>query len=331
MDTSNRSPLHPKRCSFEKGFTMMQIFLAALAYAALTFITPHIGGYSVVYAQEACVHPAVATVSNVDSLVQTNAMGTASPSQTSVIDAPRAESETAARIIAGIENFVACRNNGDFAAYAALLTTNRMLAEAGTTNPDDVVAGLEAFNLPITILSLGDVRMHPDGRLSADFVHLFGEHLYYRSRIYVIEQDGFVKFDEEQYLPEEIQGEQVVVDVGSIDFAFQLDQTTLTNAPYVILRGHNEGTVAHEMIVVRLPAGATVEQALSGQVSESQIDFIGQVTMAPGASDDLVLVNLDPGTYTLFCLIAEPDGTPHAAMGMVAQFTIDGISTPIDA
>jgi hypothetical protein len=34
------------------------------------------------------------------------------------------------------------------------------------------------------------------------------------------------------------------------------------------------------------------------------------------------LVNLEPGDYTLICFFPSPDGTPHAALGMVATFTV---------
>ncbi len=238
------------------------------------------------------------------------------------------DAATAERIVAGIENVVACRNAGDYAAYAALLTPNRIQAEVGTTNPSDVVSDLEAFNLPITILSLGDVHTHADGRLSAEFVHLFGPHLYYRSRIYVVEEGGYVKFDEEVYLPEAPPGLLATVDVRLVDFAFALSQDRMTNAQYVALHGKNEGRYAHEILVVRLPAGATAEQALTGEIPEEQIAFVGQAPLAPGQTDDLVLVNLEPGFYTLLCLTDEPDGVPHAARGMVAQLTIEGIAPP---
>lgn len=292
------------------------LIFAAIALAEVTVVAHYTG-----LAAPACSAPtvAVSSASPISSATEDGDATLATP----------ADPATTARVIAGIENFVACRNAGDYAAYAALLTPDRMIAEAGTTNPADVVAGLEAFNLPITILSLGDVRTYSDGRLSAEFVHLFGDHLYYRSRIFVIEEDGYIKFDEEIYLPEEPQGVQEVVEVGLDDFAFQLDQDVVNNAQYVVLRGHNEGSVPHEIIVVRLPAGTTAEQAIAGEVDESQIDFIGQVEIAPGESDDLVLTNLEPGQYTLLCFLDEPDGVPHAALGMIGQLTVEGMSTPI--
>ena len=60
---------------------------------------------------------------------------------------------------------------------------------------------------------------------------------------------------------------------------------------------------------------------------EEQIAFIGQTPAAPGQSDDLVLVDLDPGTYTLLCFVTEPDGIPHAAKGMTAQVTVEGTAS----
>lgn len=300
---------------------MFRIVLASLVFSSIALAGVTLVAHSTGLASPACSYPATS-----------DGMPSATPISTETDDvtsAPTADAETAARVIAGIENFVACRNSGDYAAYAALLTPDRMIAEAGTTSPADVVAGLEAFNLPITILSLGDVRTYSDGRLSAEFVHLFGDHLYYRSRIFVIEEDGYIKFDEEIYLPEEPQGTQEVVDVALTDFALQLDQGAVENAQFVVLRGHNEAAVPHEIIVVRLPEGATAEQAIAGAVDESQIDFIGQVAIAPGTSDDLVLTNLKPGQYTLLCFLDEPDGVPHAALGMIGQLTVEGISTPI--
>jgi uncharacterized cupredoxin-like copper-binding protein len=238
------------------------------------------------------------------------------------------DAATAARIVTGIENFVACRNAGDYGAYAALLTPHRMLAEAGTTNPRDVVASLEDFNLPITTLALDDVRMHPDGRFSAEFVHLFGPHLYYRSRLYVVDDGDYVRFDEERYLPEEPPGEQTVIAVRLVDFGFASSQDTIENAPFVILRGANDGSYPHEIVVVRLPEGTTAEQVLAGGVPEDEIEFVGQTTIAPGETDELVLADLQPGSYTLLCFVDEPDGVPHAARGMVARVTIEGTAAP---
>jgi uncharacterized cupredoxin-like copper-binding protein len=284
-------------------------------------------------AQERSPTAATCDAPALPSTAQPSSQPIASPAASSdsagrdVLDAegaPLADPATSARIIGGIENFVACRNAGDYAGYAALLTPNRMLAEAGTTNPRDVVASLEDFNLPITILALGDVRTYPDGRASAEFVHLFGPHLYYRSRIYVVEEGAFVKFDEERFLPEEPTGERSVVDVQLTDFAFTVSPEIVENAPYIVLHGTNAGRYPHEIIVARLPVGATVAQALAGEVPEEQIEFIGQTLIAPGQVDDLVLVNLDSGAYALLCLIDEPDGIPHAARGMAAEVTIEG-------
>lgn len=281
-----------------------------------------------------CVAPLLAKGTPVSSVIPATPAHDPSAGAAETIESPEpspalvADTATASRIVAGIENFVACRNAGDYAAYAALLTPNRVLAEAGTTNPVDVVAGLEAFNLPITILALDDVRRHADGRYSAEFVHLFGPHLYYRSRLFVVEEGGFVKFDEEQFLPEEPTGDQSAVDVRLTDFAFDLSQEAIANAQSVVLRGHNNGRDPHEIVVVRLPAGVTVAQALSGEVPEEEIVFVGQTTIDPGQRDDLVLVNLEPGLYTLLCFLAEPDGTPHAAKGMIAQVAIEGRAAP---
>ena len=37
---------------------------------------------------------------------------------------------------------------------------------------------------------------------------------------------------------------------------------------------------------------------------------------------DMTLVNLPPGTYELLCFFPGPDGSPHAAHGMMASFEV---------
>jgi hypothetical protein len=111
---------------------------------------------------------------------------------------------------------------------------------------------------------LGDVRAYTDGRLSAEFVYFFGSHHYYRSRIYVVAEGGYIKIDEEQYPREEPSSEQSAVDVWMIDFAFELDHDVIANAQYVVLHSRNVGEYPNEIVVVRLPPQVTVEQELVG-------------------------------------------------------------------
>jgi uncharacterized cupredoxin-like copper-binding protein len=58
----------------------------------------------------------------------------------------------------------------------------------------------------------------------------------------------------------------------------------------------------------------------------SQVEFIGQVFVPAGTEQDLLLINLPAGEYTLACFVQGPDGQPHAMNGMVATLTVDPAS-----
>ena len=61
----------------------------------------------------------------------------------------------------------------------------------------------------------------------------------------------------------------------------------------------------------------------SGPVAFEDVTFLGGVfPVWPGETKELALLNLQPGVYTLLCFFPGPDGAPHAANGMVAQFEI---------
>ncbi len=101
---------------------------------------------------------------------------------------------------------------------------------------------------------------------------------------------------------------------GSWDF-------TQTDA--IIFNFTNSGEEAHEAILMQLPDGVDPMGILDGSVDMSQVNFIGGVfDIEPGGSADLTVLDLPVGTYTLVCFFPGPDGTPHAAHGMIQQFNI---------
>ena len=88
----------------------------------------------------------------------------------------------------------------------------------------------------------------------------------------------------------------------------------------------NIGSEVHEMIVLKLPDGMTLEQAL--QLPEEEADevlFGGIVAILfaqPGQQGTAtVTATLTPGTYGLLCFIENANG-PHAIQGMFAEFAV---------
>ena len=62
---------------------------------------------------------------------------------------------------------------------------------------------------------------------------------------------------------------------------------------------------------------------LDESIPFEDITFLGfAAPIFPGAIGRHGLLNLEPGTYTLVCFFPGPDGAPHAANGMIAQFEV---------
>jgi hypothetical protein len=114
-----------------------------------------------------------------------------------------------------------------------------------------------------------------------------------------------------------------IVHVRIDDGSYRLGED-VARAPDVVLKGTNEGEATHEMLVVRLEGGASTDALLvsPGPQFPAGITFVGQVTIAPGGTDEVVLVDLSPGRYAIVCLLYDDEGNPYLASGMEAPFEV---------
>lgn len=113
------------------------------------------------------------------------------------------------------------------------------------------------------------------------------------------------------------------IEVGISGTSFTLDPSTVAG-PDVILRGENRATVDHEMLVLRFADGFTADDLLrpAGPDLPAEVTYIGQMSVRAGDAADLVLIDLEPGAYTIVCLFSDEDGLPYLARGMAAEFTV---------
>jgi uncharacterized cupredoxin-like copper-binding protein len=240
-----------------------------------------------------------------------------------------ADEATAAAITAAVDNYAACYNTGDPAKYVALWTEYNMMEQYGSANPYDSIAG-ESEGPPFTaeLVSISNPMTYADGRVSAEIEAILGGHWFRHETMFFVQDGEYWKLDEEVILQPEPEGDTAVVGValGAPDNEYSItpNADAVNPSPVLIFHATNGGQEAHELIVLRLPEGADPKGLLDGSLSFDQVQFIGGVfDLAPGDSQDLALVNLDPGTYTLICFFPSPDGTPHAALGMIATFTVN--------
>lgn len=112
---------------------------------------------------------------------------------------------------------------------------------------------------------------------------------------------------------------------------FLFDGPTTLPADQTTIGFKNAGIQPHEMSVVKLNPGVTLDQlkaalsAPSGPPPAGPPPFSSEGGMGginPGETGQTT-VNLTPGTYALVCNIPDPStGKPHVALGMLSSFTV---------
>ncbi len=183
------------------------------------------------------------------------------------------------QVAAAAENIVACLNTGNFLGFAALVTPNYLLTEFGTANPYDLPVFLDGFP-PQELRSIGEAETHEDGRVSVVLTTVLGGTQVDRFRAYFVPTGGPLLLDEEEPLP--IQGAAETVDVSMEDYTFTLSRESVPAGELVAFTIGNYGQYPHELAVVRVPEGVTVDQVLDDPALQEEIQFVGGVFAEPG-------------------------------------------------
>ncbi len=93
-------------------------------------------------------------------------------------------------------------------------------------------------------------------------------------------------------------------------------------AGVVTFAATNRGTVDHE--VAFLPGGGEVPLTGQGNPDEEALEAAGAFELeafGPGL-DCNATYDLKPGTYTVFCIVTDPDGLTHLQKGMRGTLTV---------
>ncbi len=109
--------------------------------------------------------------------------------------------------------------------------------------------------------------------------------------------------------------------VRGMNYAFQVPDTVPAGLTGFSL--DNQGTVRHELVLVRLKEGHTLSDVMAATTPEQRLalfeDFIGVIFAQPGTrGSGSLLAELKGGTYVLVCNLRDaPDKPTHLAQGMV--------------
>jgi hypothetical protein len=226
------------------------------------------------------------------------------------------------------EQLAACLSNNNAAAVVQLASERYLGQLFGSSVPlseDDFISISQSISAtPVRIVSVEDVTQSADDRVTATVTQVVGYQLI-EARWTFRRGSAQVPWilDTEQRLPITVPTGAESIDVEIEDLSFDVDPATVTG-PDIVLRGDNTDDIDHEMLVLKLDSGFTAQDILGtyGPDLPPQVTYIGEVPVRAGQQQDLVLVDLEPGQYTIVCLFPDSDGIPHLAQGMAATFTV---------
>lgn len=119
------------------------------------------------------------------------------------------------------------------------------------------------------------------------------------------------------------------IDVVLSEWVVQPDPTSVA-AGEVTFNADNQGSEAHELVVVRADSAEALPTDDTGKVDEDALAegaFIGEIEEFEAGASESATFDLEPGTYVLFCNITEEesDGTveSHFQEGMHTTFTVE--------
>ncbi len=108
--------------------------------------------------------------------------------------------------------------------------------------------------------------------------------------------------------------------MSATDYAFHIGDVATGRTSFVLT---NDGDETHEMVVVKLAAGVTLDEAIQADGEEGTVDREWATNLAaPGGDEEAVTFDVEPGNYALVCFMPNADGTPHMVLGMRHEFTV---------
>lgn len=114
--------------------------------------------------------------------------------------------------------------------------------------------------------------------------------------------------------------------LGMDESSFELNADELSPGE-VAFQMENAGEQPHEALLVSLEDDVDLDEAIMSVEQPEGVDIIADVQVEPGESRHMALADeLEAGRYAFICFLPDrddPAGTPHAFLGMTADFRIE--------
>ncbi len=310
--------------------------IAALLLSAMAMVRVPASGVSAQSATPVasadCAPPASAAAPTIPESLSSGTPA-ATPAAVTAVD-----ETTGAAIHDVIDALAACLTAGNAETVTALVT-DRYLSDAygggeRMTREDYVALAPSAPVIPVTVVSVGQIAFQSADTASAQVITVQGNQLRTEDWTFLFRRDrqssGTPTAGDGHWLvhqvtllpssaPDGASAAAAVVGGGSIAIT-----PNPIPGPDVVFTVENTDEEAHEFLVLRLVEGATIDELIrpTSDTFPANIQLIGQETIPAGETLALVLVDLEPGDYTVVCLLPDEDGVPHLALGETADFTI---------
>ena len=176
---------------------------------------------------------------------------------------------------------------------------------------------------PLRLIAIGPVSS--TGTSASAVVDLAFGIVLSRERFTFVLEGNVWKISDTEELSEPIPPGVRAVDVRMGEFFFGFDRSAFSDGN-VALVGRNIGRQDHELILVRLNTSLSLEEllAVESEGPPPGVEDIAQDFFMPGETKNMVFTQaLANGRYAMLCFVPdEATGTPHALLGMAAEFVI---------
>lgn len=224
--------------------------------------------------------------------------------------------------LAEVENTVSAvlGATSDSAEEAVTMVTDNLIEKVLFSNREDCEANAaECIGDPIEIESFEDTEIDGD-EASTTITAEFGT-----LEVDLVREDDAWLVDSMSAASDELPDGAEEVDLRLVDFGFEFEEGDIPDDGNFAFNVSNEGDQPHEVLV--FPIGGDGE--LSDVLEELDAPPAAvKVFVQPGQEDIAMAFQapLEAGRYALVCFFPDtedPEGTPHAVKGMVAEFTIE--------